>query len=84
MPTRPYGHVAWNANLGRMQAITTTRLALVPWQDSFRDDLARLASDQRVVQFIGDGRPWDSERSRQRHRDASRTGKTTTLAGGRY
>jgi RimJ/RimL family protein N-acetyltransferase len=56
-----------NANLGRMQAMTTTRFSLMPWQDAFEDDLARLASDHRVMQYIGDGQLWNRERARQRH-----------------
>jgi RimJ/RimL family protein N-acetyltransferase len=47
--------------------LTTTRLALMPWGDAFGEDLARLASDQRVMQYVGDGRPWDREQTRQRH-----------------
>jgi RimJ/RimL family protein N-acetyltransferase len=50
-----------------MHALTTTRLTLMPWQDAFGEDLARLASDQRVMQYIGNGRPWNREQARQRH-----------------
>lgn len=55
------------ATLGRMHALTTARLTLMPWQDAFGEDLARLASDQRVMQYIGNGRPWNREQARQRH-----------------
>jgi RimJ/RimL family protein N-acetyltransferase len=50
-----------------MHDLTTARLALMPWQDAFGEDLARLASDERVMQYIGNGRPWDREQARQRH-----------------
>jgi RimJ/RimL family protein N-acetyltransferase len=50
-----------------MLALTTTRLSLMPWQDAFGEDLARLASDQRVMRYIGDGRPWNREQASQRH-----------------
>jgi hypothetical protein len=30
-----------------MRALTTARLALMPWQDAFGEDLARLAADER-------------------------------------
>jgi RimJ/RimL family protein N-acetyltransferase len=39
----------------------------MPWQDAFGEDLARLASDERVTQYIGNGRPWSREQARQRH-----------------
>jgi RimJ/RimL family protein N-acetyltransferase len=51
-----------------MHALTTARLALMPWQDAFGEDLARLACDERVTQYIGNGRPWSVEQARQRHR----------------
>src|SRR5690348_5481770 len=50
-----------------MHALTTARLVLMAWQDAFGDDLARLASDQRVMRYIGDGRPWSREQARLRH-----------------
>lgn len=50
-----------------MHALTTARLTLMPWQDAFGEDLARLASDERVMQYIGNGRPWNREQARQRH-----------------
>jgi RimJ/RimL family protein N-acetyltransferase len=53
--------------LGSMQALTTPRLTLMPWQDALGEDLARLASDERVMQYIGNGRPWNREQARQRH-----------------
>ena len=50
-----------------MRALTTARLALMPWQDAFGEDLARLAADERVTQYIGNGRPWNRAQARQRH-----------------
>lgn len=51
-----------------MRVLTTERLLLVPWQDRFRDDVARLTSDPRVYRFLGNGRPWDPGFVDQRHR----------------
>ena len=50
-----------------MDALTTTRLTLQPWQDAFGEDLARLASDQRVMQYIAAGQPWTPEQASQLH-----------------
>jgi len=50
-----------------MHALTTARLALMPWRDDFGDDFARLASDERVMRYVGNGRPWSREQARQRH-----------------
>jgi RimJ/RimL family protein N-acetyltransferase len=52
-----------------MRTLTTARLELRPWEDSFADELYRLSSDERVMRFIGDGRPWTRERTAQRHRE---------------
>jgi RimJ/RimL family protein N-acetyltransferase len=50
-----------------MQALTTARLVLMPWEDAFEDDFARLAADERVTRYVGDGQPWDPGYARQRH-----------------
>ena len=63
-----------------MHTLTAARLALMPWQDAFGEDLARLASDERVMQYIGNGRPWSRDQSRQRasnHQRAGMNDKTT-------
>ncbi|GLY77595.1 N-acetyltransferase [Actinoallomurus iriomotensis] len=54
---------------GRMRTLTTARLELRPWDARFEDDFLRLASDERVTRFIGDGRPWSRERVAERHRE---------------
>ena len=51
-----------------MQALTTAWLTLMPWQDAFGEDLARLASDECVMRYIGNGRPWSRQQALQRHR----------------
>lgn len=53
--------------LGCMHALTTARLVLAPWRDSFEEGLARLAADERVVRYVGDGQPWSGEHARERH-----------------
>jgi RimJ/RimL family protein N-acetyltransferase len=50
-----------------MRTLTTARLSLRPWDPDFEDDLFRLSSDERVMRFIGDGRPWSRERTAERH-----------------
>ncbi|MDN3358815.1 GNAT family N-acetyltransferase [Actinomadura sp. DC4] len=55
-----------------MRTLSTARLELPPWRDDFEADLLRLASDERVVRFIGDGRPWTRERTAERHRNCLR------------
>jgi RimJ/RimL family protein N-acetyltransferase len=50
-----------------MRALTTARLELPPWRESFAGDLARLAADERVVRHVGDGRPWSAGHARERH-----------------
>jgi RimJ/RimL family protein N-acetyltransferase len=52
-----------------MRTLTTARLELRPWEDSFEGELLRLSSDARVMRFIGDGRPWTREHAAQRHRE---------------
>lgn len=55
-----------------MGTLTTARLELRPWHDDFETDLFRLSSDERVVRFIGDGRPWSRERTAERHQECLR------------
>ncbi len=50
-----------------MHTLTTARLVLKPWQHAFGEDLARLASDERVMRYIGSGRPRSREQARRRH-----------------
>jgi RimJ/RimL family protein N-acetyltransferase len=52
-----------------MRTLTTARLELRPWEDSFEDELFRFSSDERVMRFIGAGRPWTREYAAQRHRE---------------
>jgi RimJ/RimL family protein N-acetyltransferase len=51
----------------RMHTLSTARLELRSWEESFEDDLFRLSSDERMMRFIGDGRPWSRERAAERH-----------------
>jgi RimJ/RimL family protein N-acetyltransferase len=55
-----------------MRTLTTARLELRPWREDFEADLFRLSSDERVMRFIGDGRPWSRERTADRHRECLR------------
>ena len=55
-----------------MRTLTTARLELRPWHEDFGADLFRLSSDERVMRFIGDGRPWSRERTAERHEDCLR------------
>lgn len=48
--------------------LRTDRLSLAPWEDGFLDGFARLAADERVMRFIGEGGPWSPERTATRHR----------------
>ena len=50
-----------------MRTLTTARLSLEPWRDSFERDLVRMSSDPRVMRYIGEGVTWDPERAAQRH-----------------
>jgi RimJ/RimL family protein N-acetyltransferase len=45
-----------------IEALQTQRLSLRPWVGSDRALLLRLASDARVVRYIGDGTVWSAER----------------------
>lgn len=54
--------------LGRMRTLTTARLVLKPWDQHFEEDLLRLTADERVMRFIGNGRPWSRELTIERHR----------------
>ncbi|MFD0688109.1 GNAT family N-acetyltransferase [Actinomadura fibrosa] len=51
-----------------MSELVTERLLLVPWEERFKDELARLTSDPLVHRYLADGRPWDAEFVEQRHR----------------
>lgn len=55
-----------------MSVLRTPRLSLEPWEDSFFGDLFRLASDERMMRFIGDGRPWSREYTTERHQKCLR------------
>lgn len=57
-------------------ALRTARLTLEPWQDGFLDAFARLAADERVTRFIGDGKPWTRERTVARHQTLLRHWET--------
>lgn len=57
---------------GRVRTLTTPRLELRPWHDDFEAGLFRLASDERVVRYIGDGLPWSRERTAERHQECLR------------
>lgn len=52
----------------RVRTLKTARLELRPWEERFEAGLLRLASDERVTRFIGDGRPWSRERAAEKHR----------------
>jgi RimJ/RimL family protein N-acetyltransferase len=52
-----------------MRTLTTARLQLRPWAETFEPGLLRLATDDRVTRYIGDGRPWSRERVAERHRE---------------
>jgi RimJ/RimL family protein N-acetyltransferase len=47
--------------------LITARLTLEPWRQSFERDLLRLASDPRVMRYIGDGNTWGPQKVTQRH-----------------
>lgn len=49
------------------RVLRTARLTLAPWEEGFRDGFTRLATDERVTRFIGDGQPWSRERAQARH-----------------
>jgi RimJ/RimL family protein N-acetyltransferase len=50
--------------------LTTARLSLVRWREEHLVELLVLASDERVVRHIVDGRPWSREYATDRHRSA--------------
>ena len=52
----------------RMRTLSTARLELRPWADGFEEELFRLSSDERMMRYVGDGRPWSRERTAERHR----------------
>lgn len=45
-------------------------MELVPWGNEHFDDLVRLASDPRVVEYVGDGKPWSLDHATERHHKA--------------
>lgn len=49
-----------------MSEISTKRLTLVPIERRYRDDYLRLATDERVMRFIGAGVPWSIEYADER------------------
>ncbi|MGP3955847.1 GNAT family N-acetyltransferase [Nonomuraea sp. 3N208] len=49
-----------------MRELLTPRLALLPWEQRFKEDLVRLSSDERVMKFIGSGL-WSRDYALQRH-----------------
>jgi RimJ/RimL family protein N-acetyltransferase len=51
-----------------MDDLETARLRLVPWRQDLEADFVRLASDERVTRYIGDGRPFSRDRTVSRHR----------------
>jgi RimJ/RimL family protein N-acetyltransferase len=50
-----------------MSSLTTSRLTLVRWREEHLVELLVLASDERVVRYIVDGRPWSREYATDRH-----------------
>jgi RimJ/RimL family protein N-acetyltransferase len=58
------------------QVLRTARLTLEPWRDDLLDAFARLAADERVTRFIGDGKPWSRERAAARHESLLRHWET--------
>ncbi|GLZ34411.1 N-acetyltransferase [Lentzea sp. NBRC 105346] len=45
-------------------------MELLPWGDEYFDDLVRLSSDPRVVEYVGDGKPWPLGYATERHERA--------------
>ena len=45
-----------------MDQLTTRRLLLRPWSEDDRAHFAELATDPRVVRYVGDGTTWSRER----------------------
>ncbi|MEW9555446.1 GNAT family N-acetyltransferase [Nonomuraea sp. NPDC050783] len=52
-----------------MRELLTPRLALVPWEQRFQEDLVRLSGDERVMRFIGSGL-WSRDYALRRHESA--------------
>lgn len=48
-----------------MDSIETARLSLHPWSEVDRNRFAALATDPRVVRYVGDGSTWDRKRADQ-------------------
>jgi RimJ/RimL family protein N-acetyltransferase len=46
-----------------MEPIETERLSLERWAEPYRDEVAMLAADPRVMRYIGDGAVWSRARS---------------------
>jgi ribosomal-protein-alanine N-acetyltransferase len=46
-----------------MEPIETGRLSLERWAEPYRDQFAKLATDPRVMRYIGDGMVWSRARS---------------------
>jgi RimJ/RimL family protein N-acetyltransferase len=54
--------------MGHMSTLTTARLTLVPWREEHLVDLMVLASDERIVRYIVDGKAWNRDYATDRHR----------------
>ena len=54
---------------GLVGEIVTERLALGRFAAGEEDAFLALATDPRVMRYVGNGRPWTEERSRQRFRE---------------
>jgi RimJ/RimL family protein N-acetyltransferase len=50
----------------RPMTIEAERLLLEPWSERHLEGFVRLASDERVMRYIGSGLPWSRERSEER------------------
>jgi RimJ/RimL family protein N-acetyltransferase len=48
--------------------LPTARLSLVRWREEHLVELLVLASDERIVRYIVDGKPWNREYATERHR----------------
>jgi RimJ/RimL family protein N-acetyltransferase len=49
--------------------IVTGRLVLARFEESEEPEFVALATDPRVMRYVGNGRPWTEERARQRYRE---------------
>lgn len=54
--------------MGPMSTLTTPQLSMVRWREEHLVELLVLASDERIVRYIVDGRPWNREYATERHR----------------